>query len=273
MGYKQIKITENETYADTYDHFFWLYYGDYSVSEITDSLISEFNDIVKYSEDYNHFWYAIAKAQWECKELNESVFEKVKDIIENKHDILLLKEAGLSQQILRKREKSLLKFLTDLKIERKAPKSRTRPSKRPAFRKGDCLTFKLENGNYGGAVVLEADYRDGQNLIAITTINSSSKPKKEDFESAEVLVQTFGNWNGKVGLHGYESTFHFKYLDLYEKVDSLTVDTNYDIDSTKYGIASSFKVFIIDMVNKQLQHEMTHKTEIERPRILDYIRK
>jgi len=76
---------------------------------------------------------------------------------------------------------SLSKFLTKLQTERKAPKSRTRPYKRPAFKKGDCLTFKLENGKYGGAVVLEADYRDGLNLIAVTTINSSVKPKKEDF--------------------------------------------------------------------------------------------
>lgn len=140
---KQLLINENETYADIYDHFFWLYYGDYSVSEITESLLLENQDIIKYSDDYNHFWYAIAKAQWECKELIATVFEKVKDIIENEHDILLLKNGGVNENILKKRAKSLSKFLAGLSGERKTPKSRTRIFKRPAFKKGDCLTFKL----------------------------------------------------------------------------------------------------------------------------------
>lgn len=271
MEHKQILITENETFADIYDHFFWLYYGDYSVSEITDSLILENNDIIKYSEDYNHFWYALAKAQWECKELSDRVFEKVKDIIENKHDVLLLKKVGVSEPILRKREKSLIKFLEGLKIERKAPKSRTRVSKRPAFRKGDCLTFKLENGNYGGAVVLEADYRDGQNLIAVTTINSPIKPKLPDFLNAELLIYSHGIWNGKPVIKYYDCIFHFKYINLYEKVDNISIELIFEMDSCDYPTATSFKASIIDIVDKQLQHEITHKTD--KPRILDYIRK
>lgn len=164
MGTWGTGISSNDTYADAYDEFFELYDEGLSVKETTERLIASNQEIINEPDNSNDFWFALAKAQWECKELDPNIFDKVRTIIETHADLEVWRRQDADEKSIAKRKVVLDKFLAQLQIER--PKAKSRKKKvirQPVFEKGDCLAFKLANGNYGGAVVLEAikDYYMG----------------------------------------------------------------------------------------------------------------
>lgn len=192
MGAWGTGISSNDTYADIYDQFFDLYNEGLSVSEITKKLISENQETINIEEDATNFWFAIASGQWECKELDKNILSKVETIINTGEDLRIWKELDASSADLKVREKVLAKFL--LKIQTEKDKQRKRTKKKfynSIFKKGDCLTYKMDNNNYGGAFVLtdEQETQVGANYIAITTIDKPSKPTIDDFKIAEVYIK------------------------------------------------------------------------------------
>lgn len=159
MGTWGNAISSNDTYADVYSDFFELYNAGRDLSAISEKLIKDYRETIVLSEDANNFWFALAKAQWECKQLNPDVLDRVRDIVESGSDIEVWRQLDADEKDIKKRKVYLNKFLADIEIEK--PKARARKKKtikilQPLFEKGDCLTFKLENGNYGGIVILEA---------------------------------------------------------------------------------------------------------------------
>ena len=185
-------ISSNDTYADIYEQFVDLYNDGLSVSEITKRLIDENQETINIEEDAPNFWFAIANAQWECKALDKEIFLKVEHIINSGEDIRIWKELDASPEDLKTREKVLNKFLSKLQTEKDKPRNRTKKKLyNSIFKKGDCLVYKMDNGNYGGAFVLtdEQETEVGTNYIAITTIDKSDKPSIEDFKVADVYVK------------------------------------------------------------------------------------
>src|SRR5689334_18779357 len=83
MGTWGTGLSSNDTYADIYDSFFELYNDGLNVDEISKKLIKENQEIIDDQDDANNFWFALAKAQWECKDLNREILEKVRHIIES----------------------------------------------------------------------------------------------------------------------------------------------------------------------------------------------
>lgn len=192
MGAWGTGISSNDTYGDIYDQFIDLYNEGLSVSEITEKLIKENRETINIEEDATNFWFAIANGQWECKELDKNVLLKVETIIENGEDLRIWKELDASSADLKAREKALTKYLAKLQTEKDKPRKRTKKKLyNSIFKKGDCLTYKMDNGNYGGAFVLtdEQGSQVGTNYIAITTIDKSSKPIIDDFKNAEVYIK------------------------------------------------------------------------------------
>ena len=192
MGAWGTGISSNDTYADIYEQFFDLYNDGLSVSEITKRLIDENQETINIEEDAPNFWFAIANAQWECKALEKEVLLKVEHIINSGEDIRIWKELDASPTDLKTREKVLNKFLSKLQTEKDKPRKRTKKKLyNSIFKKGDCLVYKMDNGNYGGAFVLtdEQETEVGTNYIAITTIDKSDKPSIEDFKVADVYVK------------------------------------------------------------------------------------
>ena len=177
MGTWGTGISSNDTFADIYDEFFDLYNDGLSVKEISEELINLNWETLDIPEDANNFWFALALSQWECKELDENLFKRVQHIINSKSDLIIWKESGASSSDLKKREKVLENFLEKLKSEKKNAKKRKRKIFiNSIFKKGDCLTYLMENGNYGGAFVLtdEENSEVGVNFIAITKINKQT---------------------------------------------------------------------------------------------------
>lgn len=260
MGTWGTGISSNDTYADVYDEFFELYDAGLSAKKIAERLIASNQEMISGPDSSNDFWFALAKAQWECKELDPDIFDRVRTIIQTGTDLEVWRRQGADEKSIAKRKIVLAKFLAQLQTER--PKAKSRKKKvirQPVFEKGDCLTFKLSNGNFGGAVVLEAikDTEYGYNLIATTRINQPKKPKVKDFENAEVLTMTFDDWNEKPCIQWYLPVRHKKSSHLIETVDNIKVDIDYNPNKSLNVYMADFDISVIEAANKQFEIEET----------------
>lgn len=282
MGTWGTGISSNDDYADVYSEFFELYNDGKDVPEVTTLLIARNSEMLSMPEAANNVWFAIAKAQWECKKLQPAIYDKVKEIVESESDIEIWKELDASKRDLAKRRKILDKFLLLLQSER--PKAKNRKKKiirQPLFSKGDCLTFKLRDGNYGGAVILEAEYDTefGLNLVALTRLNQTDRPVLSDFENAEVLLRNFGAWSDKPAIRWIlKDRSKAKQDDtrtLFEVVDSINISQSYlDKDVRyEYAFASGWQESVIDDIWRQFQSEVTKPRPTKKLMIRELIRR
>ncbi|MBN2396603.1 MAG: hypothetical protein JXC36_09135 [Candidatus Atribacteria bacterium] len=191
MGSWGTAISSNDTYADIKDEFFNLYNDNLEIEEIKSTLINNNQDIIKSNEDCNNFWFALAHCLWECKALDDESLLKVTMIIDSGKDIELWENLGASLSDINKRKKVLQIFKEKISIEKDKPKKRKKKILRDSiFEKGDCLTFKLISGQYGGVVILEAEKQTefGLNLVAMTNIQMNQKPDLKEFERSNILI-------------------------------------------------------------------------------------
>lgn len=137
------------------------------------------------------------------------------------------------------------------------------------------MTYKLENGNYGGAVVLEAimDSEYGHNLIATTRINKPNKPTRKDFENAEVLVMNYASWDNKPLVQWYLPIRHKKTAHLIEKVDTIDIQIDYDIHKTMNGFIADFDIWVIQVADRQFKSEETKPRSITKQTIKELTKK
>lgn len=261
MGTWGTAIKSNDTSADTYAEFFDLYNEGKEPNEIKNTLISE------NPNGTNDFWFALALALWETKSLTNEIFDKVREIIESESDLKLWKELDASDLDIKKRKTVLNNFLKKIESEKIKPKPRKRIVKKdPIFKKGSCLTFKLENGNFGGCIVLESDFETGfgYNLIVTTRINQVNKPTLSDFKNSNVLVVNFGYWKNEPKLTWYlPNLFKKEFSELFEEVGRIPIELKYKPNGTEIraSYSASWKN-IIEPVNQQFLHEKTNGSTI-----------
>lgn len=254
MGTWGTAIKSNDTSADIYADFFDLYNDGKEPSEIKNKLISD------NPNGTNDFWFTLALALWETKSLPTDILEKVRETIKSESDLKVWKELDASESDIKKRKVVLDKFLTKLESEKVKPKARKKKSnKEPIFEIGTCLTFKLGNGNYGGAIVLSSDLNTGfgYNLIVSTRINQETKPTLIDFAKSEVLITNFAEWDNKAKITWYlPDKYKTDFSHLFENLGKLEIEKKYYPNSSK--INSSFSAgwqHIIMPVDKQFEHE------------------
>jgi hypothetical protein len=192
MGYFGHKLKDNDTFLDVYDEYIDKFKDNVPLDSILDQLKSELPDYL----DDHEFWFATALGQWETNSLDKEVFKKVSEIISSGDNINIWLKSGADPDTLVKRQKVLIDFLVKISSPNLKPKTRmTIKSKQdiePKLKNGDCLTFKLKNGNYGGAIVLHSQINeDGLNFIGILDINKTSKPELIDFSSANLISSDY----------------------------------------------------------------------------------
>src|SRR5690606_9910284 len=124
MGAWGTAISSNDTYVDIYGEFFNLYNDGLDVAEISKKLIADNQEIINDKDDCNNFWFALAKAQWECKQLDKEIFNLVKKVVETGADIEVWRQLDADEKDIKKRKIVLDKFLADLQTERPKAKSR-----------------------------------------------------------------------------------------------------------------------------------------------------
>jgi hypothetical protein len=264
MGTWGSGIKDNDAFADVYSEFFDEYNKGGEPVNISKKIIEENWEILEIEGERNSLWFALGLAQWETKSLDIEILSKIEDVIFSGEELNIWYKLGASELDIKKRRTALKKFIQQLKSDRPKAKSRKKPKqKSPIFIKGDCLTFKMHNGNYGGAVVLAMDNNPetAYNLVATTRLNQVSKPTINDFEQSEILVCNFASWQDKVEVTWYMPDLYFKdYADIYEVVGNMVIDIEYDVKNYlgegylfKPSFTSGWKMNY--MTEKQLESE------------------
>ncbi|WP_431137657.1 hypothetical protein [Psychroserpens mesophilus] len=275
MGTWGTGISSNDIYEDINYEFFELYNQGMEVSAITEKLIKENKELINSHEDQNNFWITIAKSQWECKALDPKIYNRIKDIVESEKDIELWKELDASKSDLIKRRKVLDKFLEKLSTEKKTARKRKVKKLRGAiFQKGDCLVFKLIDGEFCGAFVLEAEKESefGLNLIAITDIKMSDKPTEKNFENANILFRLEQQINKEFKPERQISWYyaqHFKNSDTdFEKVGNLKVKPTYrsDKDYQNFSNWDNLKLYLDDYYSENYEYKSDKREKLNKLR-------
>jgi hypothetical protein len=266
MGTWGTAIKNSDAFADVYSEFFDQYNRGELPDIISKKIVDNNSEILEIEEEKNSLWFALALAQWETKSLDPKILGQVEEIISTDADLKIWRDAGASERDIKKRKIALDKFLEKIKSDRPKAKPRKRPKlKTPIFATGDCLAFKLTNGNYGGAVVLASDTNPETacNLIATTRLHQKNKPTPKDFENAEVLICNFAKWTDKADVSWYmPDLFDKDYADIYESIGRISVDVIYDADNY-LGEGYLFKPSwtsgwsMNDAAERQFESEMT----------------
>lgn len=277
MGAWGTGISSNDTFADVYDEFFEQYNNGGDPAEISTQLIEENRETIDDPDDRNNFWFALAQAQWECKQLAPDLLETVRTIIESGQDIEVWRELGADEKDLRKRQKVLEKFLDKLRSEKPRVRARKKPKKlgTPLFKKGTCLAFKLSNGNYGGAVVLEESSIPGGawNLVAVTRIDQPGAPTPNDLEKAEILIRTYDNGTEKQNVLWILNEFDDDEGRLFEITGQINVARDFKKVQYDYSYGFGWTRHLIDSVNLQFEREKLHGAPKAGVKIEKYVRK
>ena len=127
MGNWSAKINDSDSFQDIYQNFFNLYNQGGNPVDITKQIQEEFADMFIDFDDKNNCLFGLALAQWETKSLESTLYKQVKEIIETKNDIEKWKQLGADYKTLEKRQKELVRFLSQISIEREKPKRRVLP--------------------------------------------------------------------------------------------------------------------------------------------------
>jgi len=269
MGTWGTAIKDSDAFADIYSEFFDLYNKGGQPEIISQKIVDDNWEILEIEEEKNSLWFALALAQWETKSLDPKVLSTIEDIITSGADLKIWLDLGASEQDIKKRKIVLDKFLEKTKSDRPKAKPRKRErEKTPIFAIGDCLVFKLTNGNYGGAVVLATDNNPetAYNLVATTRLNQSNKPTLKDFENAEVLICNFGQWQDKVDVTWYMPDLFYKdYAVTYENIGKISVDLEYDTKNYE-GKAYLFKPSYTSGWSMNNSAERQFESEITKPK-------
>ncbi|MBK7440438.1 MAG: hypothetical protein IPI65_02600 [Bacteroidetes bacterium] len=265
MGTWGTGIKENDTSSDIYAEFFNYYNDGLKSEQISKNIIAANSDLINDPEEFTNFWLALALAQWETVSLDKMVFEKVIHIVETGIDLNIWRGLKGEENDIKKRKIVLDKFLLKIKKPKAKPLAKRKP-KNSKFNVGDCLSFKLLNGNFGGAIILAAEHKSkfGFNLIALTRINQNEKPEVIDFLRSEVLYincpQTLGGaFVGWFPANGFRKSYNH----LFELIGKVGVNATFDIEGKDENDINSMYcgdwIDLIETANKQFDHEKKSK--------------
>ena len=190
MGTWGTAISSNDTYEDVFDTFFGYYNQKQSLAEILLKLEKEFTETISDPDDALNYYFALAKAEWECGLLDKKLLQIVDDSITSGAALDSWKTLNSSSSDLKKREKALTLLQEKLHSVNANPKKPKQPKLYDSiFQKGDCIIVNLHNGFFGGALVLESETasRTGENVFAVTDYYSSKPPTPSDILKANCL--------------------------------------------------------------------------------------
>jgi hypothetical protein len=170
-------------------------------------VLDEYAESVRDSDDGPLVWLGIAKAQWDCGQLEPPVLRKIREIVAKGLGLDLWAEQG--EGLLQRRKTALTQFLIKLETPNPRPRKPRKAIKRNRiFQPGDCLAVRLEDGDWGAILVLEGKpesddpYEEtyGTNLVGTLHYKSSLMPRLDDFEKRQWLYLTHHSWKNQLEL-------------------------------------------------------------------------
>lgn len=223
------KIKQDDYVCDVVNIFNEYLKINADVNKTTLEVIKQYSDDIDDEDDGPLFWIALAESQWEYNEVQKEIYNKVEKIITNELGLELWKEGDRKSLLARKKE--LNNFLTKVKKPNLKPKKYPKIIlRKPKYREGDCLSIKLESGQYAAAIVLiedESDIEHGQNLIAGLTYLSHQEPEPSDFLKKNWLLISHNKWdNGHIDIGWYGTHGHRKYSKLINVVSTIRITTD-----------------------------------------------
>lgn len=244
MGTWSTSLALNDTFADIYAEFYEYYNEGLSPRDAAREVVLRNQAIIDDPEDGHEMWFALAKAQWECGKLDGRILAKVTELIESGATLETWRELGVGERDIKSRQRTLANFLS--RLRQKTLKPRARRKKRPtlyepAFQKGDCLSFKMKSGNYGGIIVLETAREAGNPytlFLASTTIDQKVEPTLRGFQRTSILTSKVDDFalnsrNEITQVERVEACVCWCTSDgsaLVKKVAALPVDKRYSLD-------------------------------------------
>lgn len=206
MGAWGTGIRQDDFVCDVEDAFEDCLRDGRSVTDASELIVEQYSDTLLYDPDEAPLlWIALADMQWKYGNLDPSILERVTHDFHS--NIGMERWGDTSEKLYKQRKEVLAKFID--KISRPNPRP-TRPPKRvtrkPKFAPGDCLSIKLDNGQYGAAIVLVADHSDpayGKNLVGVLDYLSDDPPTGDVFSQRNWLKRTRSGWQGELDIVWY----------------------------------------------------------------------
>ncbi len=197
MGTWGTNIEDSDTYYDVKREFLDLYNQGVSVETLYSEFITE-EDLTEISEESHDFYFAVADLLWQCKGLKEELFNVVKNIIESGVDLIYWQDTNGNEYDIKERKIELNKFLEKISVPKISAKKRIKKKLYESlFKKGDLITFRLKNNNYGVALVIDDDKgiktESGKNLIVLSDFEATKKPTMnniKEIKNAHVQYET-----------------------------------------------------------------------------------
>ena len=218
----------NDTSEDIRDEFETKlkYKKDFDIA--IKEILTDNKDILDDKDDASNLWLALADRQWQYGFKNNKIKTKVKEICQNGIGQNLWKEEGSKEYL--KRMNALEKFYNKISIPKKILKKIPKLVIRKAiFKKGDCLSLKLDNGYYACALVLDEDNSDieyGDNFIVLLQSFTQNKPTLDLFYNTPYLIHTLSEHNkGKIVMSGYGAIGFKKFKTQIEKIGNINISS------------------------------------------------
>jgi len=265
MGTWGTGILDDDNSGDFYDSFFEHYKSGKKPNQIIGELKKEFSHINDNHDSICDFWFTISLALWETCSLDKRTLDKVSNYIIQGKDLKIWEKLEADEKTIKERKRELNKFLKKIQVPRSKPKSRKTKKKRPPiFKKGDLISFKLENGNFGGAIVIKEnglkEYFIASNTIILTRINQKSKPNKTDFLNSEILVMNTGDYKDGFRVTMFTSDNYKFHKDDFYLIDQVDINQNLDgfLEKNSPGLTADWRHLQID-INAQIEFEKNNK--------------
>ena len=158
MGCWGMGITQSDEYCEIYERFMEEYDEGKPVADITKDILDEYLDEFEETDGVLHdVYFALGKAQWMCGGISKTIYNRVRQIIENGDNIIFFQELEATETDLKLRKKNLDKFLNSISSprekarRRKTPESKYVPQVKPEYpalpkmQIGDVFAYKHNN--------------------------------------------------------------------------------------------------------------------------------
>ena len=152
MGCWGMGMTQSDEFCEIYENFMEEYDEGKPVAEITADILAKYHAEFDDDDGVMHdVYFALAKAEWMCKEQSEAILARVKEIIDTKANIEFYRELEAKESDLKIRQRNLEKFWTMLGTPREKARKRKRSAPLaekalPPLEIGDCFAYKYEEG-------------------------------------------------------------------------------------------------------------------------------
>lgn len=256
MGAWGTGVLSDDTTRDIYDAYLDLFNRGSSPTAIRQKLSEQFAEIMRDKDEGPLFWIAIAKAQWDCGQLEPIALSNVRQIVSEELGLDLWADAG--EPLLQRRKTVLRQFLARIETPNPRPRKPRKAIKRkPVFNPGDCLAIRLQDGDWGATLVLEGERESddpfeetlGKNLVVHLRYKSPNMPTKDVFEEREWLYLNHHNWSNKIAIY-YVMAIRFRPVkDRFVRIGSIPLK---NVDPSTARVYTAWPNVVDDMYLQDL---------------------